>query len=115
MKKITKKAFTETMTQNEIIFGGVTGGGIYEQDYLENYMENMKKSLENTFYDTRTYKARSKDLIANNGSVLDYSQKGKHTFYKLENSNGKLLIWNYESDSETYGKSQKAMYYYIAA
>ena len=115
MEKITKKAFIATMTSNEIIFGGVTGGGMQTVENLEKYMEKMNSWKNNTSFDTRRYTARNRDLISDEGSVLDLAQHGKYTYYKLENQNGKILIVDFETDSAAYGKIKKDMYYYIAA
>jgi len=112
MEKITKKAFIEGMTEKELLFCGITCCGLKSDDELENFMKSVNNSYNG--YDTRTYKARSRDLVSNTGSHIDFAQKGKHTFFKVENSNGKILIHRHYVEGDDW-KSDKATYYYIAA
>ena len=111
--KITKKSFIDEMTTNNIHFLGITKK-LYSSDELFCSLSDLLND-NNIILEQRTYKARSNSLIANNGSILDFSQFGNYTFYKYQYSNNKYILVCLHTYFDEFDNVEryKAMYYYI--
>lgn len=111
--KITKKSFIDEMINNPIYFIGVTQK-LIEKDELFCRLADLLND-DNSILEQQTYKARSKDLVSNSGSVLSFNQIGNYTFYKYEYTNNKYILiclHTYFDDFDNINR-YKAMYYYI--
>ena len=98
--KITKRAFIEAMVANSTIFAGVTKRLLSEVEAIEG----MRRIIANAVHcESRTCKARSRDLVFSNGSHLDFNQVGSYEFYKFvdpDNSENEMYACchNYHDD-----------------
>lgn len=108
--QITKKEFSEIMTQNNIVFLGVTRKFLTKDEVYCQISEHFNKK---EFMEQRSYSGNSKRLISNNGSVLEIAGE-KYSCHKYDYNEGTILVcldsW-YDDFDEV--NREKAMYYLV--
>lgn len=109
--KITKKSFIENMTTNNTIFIGVVKKLLTADEVYCAIQDLLKPDV---ILNHRTAKARSNSLEFTGGSILDFSQVGKYSFYEYNYPECTVYICcheTYDNFDETY--HVKCMYYMV--
>ena len=108
MQKITKNAFINAMTGNDIVFFGVMRR-LAENDEIKLTLDNFNKALENgVIVEHRRYTAHAKFLEASGGSRLYFDQCD--TEYRFYEYSGVYACVEHNRKYDT----EKVMYYLAA-
>lgn len=89
MKKITRKEFTEILTNNRTILAGSVFR--WNDEKCIAGMKNIKTISEKAERRTVTEK-HSNYIVFSNGSHLDFNQKGKKEYFSYKNENGVQFV-----------------------
>lgn len=109
--KITKKSFIGIMTDHETTFIGVTRKLLTSDEVYCKIADLLKSDY---ILEKRTCYARSNDIVFSGGSILDFNQNGKYTFYNYEYPTCSILVCcheTYDPFDECY--HERCMYYMI--
>lgn len=89
MEKITRKEFTEILTNNRTILAGSVFR--WNDEKCIAGMENIKVIGEKAERRTVTEK-HSNYIVFSNGSRLDFNQEGKKEYFSYKNGNGVQFV-----------------------
>lgn len=89
MEKITRKEFTEILTNNRTILAGSVFR--WNDEKCIAGMENIKAIGEKAECRTVTEK-HSNYIVFSNGSRLDFNQEGKKEYFSYKNGNGVQFV-----------------------
>lgn len=89
MEKITRKEFTEILTNNRTILAGSVFR--WNDEKCIAGMENIKAIGEKAERRTVTGK-HSNYIVFSNGSRLDFNQEGKKEYFSYTNGNGVQFV-----------------------
>lgn len=121
MKNITKNEFTELITNNKIIFMGLSKT-LFEKEYIYNFVNDNYINTD-AILEERSYIKKSNFVISDSGSRLDINNNESITrnCYKYSFNDFIVIVMqesyqNYKFDEEynkIYFTDYKNMYYLI--
>lgn len=113
MEKVTRKEFTEILTNNRTILAGSVFR--WNDEKCIAGMENIKAISEKAERRTVT-ENHSNHIVFSNGSRLDFNQEGKKEYFSYKNGNGvQFVIQRTEIFDDFDGKFNLNYIVYIVA